>query len=57
MATSQYIKTLLTLTLRPCPQPFEDGNKRTGRMLANAILLNSINKGFSLRKTDASGLA
>jgi Fic/DOC family protein len=52
-----YIKALLALALLPYLQLFEDGNKRTGRMLANAILISFINKGFSLRKTDARGLA
>ena len=55
--SNPYIKALLALTLIPYLQAFEDGNKRTGRMLANAILISSINKGFSLRKTDARGLA
>lgn len=52
-----YIKALLALALVPYLQLFEDGNKRTGRMLANAILISFINRGFSLRKTDARGLA
>ena len=52
-----YIKALLALALVPYLQIFEDGNKRTGRMLANAILINFINRGFSLRKTDARRLA
>jgi Fic family protein len=52
-----YIKALLALALIPYLQVFEDGNKRTGRMLANAILISFINRGFSLRKTDARELA
>ena len=52
-----YIKALLALSLIPYLQTFEDGNKRTGRMLANAILISTVNKGFSLRKTDARSLA
>ena len=52
-----YIKALLALALIPYLQTFEDGNKRTGRMLANAILMSTVNKGFSLRKTDARSLA
>ncbi len=52
-----YIKALLALSLIPYLQTFEDGNKRTGRMLANAILMSTVNKGFSLRKTDARSLA
>jgi Fic family protein len=52
-----YIKALLALALVPYLQVFEDGNKRTGRMFANAILINFTNRGFSLRKTDARRLA
>lgn len=52
-----YIRSLLALSLLPYLQLFEDGNKRTGRMLANAILISSVSKGFSLRKTDARQLA
>lgn len=54
---SAFIRALLALALVPYLQAFEDGNKRTGRMLANAILISSVNKGFSLRKTDARKLA
>jgi hypothetical protein len=50
-------KALLALSLVPYLQVFEDGNKRTGRMLANAILINTIGKGFSLRKVSAKQLA
>jgi Fic family protein len=56
-AKSPYSKALLALTLVPYIQLFEDGNKRTGRMLANAILIHTIGKGFSLRKVDAKQLA
>ncbi len=52
-----YIKATLALALIPYLQIFEDGNKRTGRMLANAILITLTNRGFSLRKTDARKLA
>ncbi|HUD10396.1 MAG TPA: Fic family protein [Candidatus Saccharimonadales bacterium] len=52
-----YIKALLAFALIPYLQIFEDGNKRTGRMLANAITISFINKGFNLRKTDARKLA
>lgn len=52
-----FVRALLALALVPHLQAFEDGNKRTGRMLANAILISSINRGFSLRKTDARRLA
>lgn len=51
------LKALLALALMPYLQTFEDGNKRTGRMLANAILISSIAQGFSLRKITARQLA
>ncbi|HUD06495.1 MAG TPA: Fic family protein [Candidatus Saccharimonadales bacterium] len=50
-------RSLFVLTLIPYLQLFEDGNKRTGRMLANAILISSIGRGFSLRKVSAKELA
>lgn len=56
-AANPFAKALLALALIPYMQIFEDGNKRTGRMLANAILIHSIGRGFSLRKTDARRLA
>lgn len=56
-ATNPFTKALLALTLIPYLQIFEDGNKRTGRMLANALLITNIGKGFSLRKTEARELA
>lgn len=52
-----FVRALLALALVPYLQAFEDGNKRTGRMLANAILISSIHQGFSLRGTDARRLA
>ena len=51
------LKALLALALFPYLQTFEDGNKRTGRMLANAILISSLSRGFSLRKVTARQLA
>lgn len=51
------IRSLLVLSLVPYLQIFEDGNKRTGRMLANAILISTIGRGFSLRKVSARELA
>lgn len=51
------VRSLLALSLIPYLQIFEDGNKRTGRMLANAILISTIGKGFSLRKVSARELA
>ncbi|HET9721633.1 MAG TPA: Fic family protein [Candidatus Saccharimonadales bacterium] len=55
--TNPFTKCLLALALIPYLQLFEDGNKRTGRLLANAVLINSVGRGFSLRKTDARNLA
>lgn len=52
-----FMKSLMALSLIPYLQTFEDGNKRTGRMLANAILISAIGKGFSLRKVSAKELA
>ncbi len=52
-----FLRSLMALSLIPYLQIFEDGNKRTGRMLANAILISTIGKGFSLRKVSARGLA
>jgi Fic family protein len=51
------VRSLLALSLIPYLQIFEDGNKRTGRMLANAILISAIGRGFSLRKVSARELA
>jgi Fic family protein len=56
-ANNPFTRALLALALIPYLQGFEDGNKRTGRMLANALMINSIGRGFSLRKTDARTLA
>lgn len=50
-------KALFALLLIPYLQIFEDGNKRTGRMLSNAILISSIGRGFSLRSVSAKQLA
>ena len=54
---SPFTKSLLALSLMPYLQTFEDGNKRTGRMLANAILISTVNRGFSLRTVEARDLA
>jgi Fic family protein len=51
------LRSLLVLAVVPYIQSFEDGNKRLGRVLANAILINSIGRGFSLRKVEAKELA
>ncbi|HEY1835402.1 MAG TPA: Fic family protein [Candidatus Saccharimonadales bacterium] len=55
--TDPFTKSLLALSLIPYLQIFEDGNKRTGRMLANAVLISMLGKGFSLRKVSARELA
>jgi hypothetical protein len=52
-----YQKALLALSLVPYLQTFEDGNKRTGRMLSNAITISMIGRGFSLKKVEARDLA
>jgi len=52
-----FSKALLALSLVPYLQGFEDGNKRTGRMLANAILISSIGRSFSLKNVGAEELA
>ena len=52
-----FVKTLFAFSLLPYLQPFEDGNKRTGRLLANAVLLHSVGCGISLRQVDAKQLA
>jgi hypothetical protein len=56
-AQNPYARALLALGLVPYLQVFEDGNKRTGRMLANALLIASIGVGFSLRKVSPRQLA
>lgn len=56
-AKSPFVRALLALALVPYLQIFEDGNKRTGRMLANALLIASIGNGFSLRKVSPRQLA
>ncbi|NCU29327.1 hypothetical protein EOM60_01810 [Candidatus Saccharibacteria bacterium] len=52
-----FTRALIALAFIPYLQIFEDGNKRTGRMLANALLITSIGRGFSLRKVEARRLA
>jgi Fic family protein len=56
-STDPFLRSLMALSLVPYLQIFEDGNKRTGRMLANAILISTIGRGFSLRKVSARELA
>jgi Fic family protein len=56
-AADPFLRSLLALSLVPYLQAFEDGNKRTGRMLANAVLIVGAGKGFSLRKVSARDLA
>lgn len=56
-AQDPFARALLALALIPYLQIFEDGNKRTGRMLANALLISSCGTGFSLRKVTHKQLA
>lgn len=56
-ASDPFARALLALALIPYLQIFEDGNKRTGRMLANALLIHSVGNGFSLRKVSPKQLA
>ena len=56
-SANPFLKSLLALCLVPYLQIFEDGNKRTGRMLANAVLISGIGRGFSLRRVSAKELA
>ncbi len=56
-AQHPFARALLALSLIPYLQIFEDGNKRTGRMLANALLIASIDAGFSLRRVSSKQLA
>jgi len=46
-------KALLAVALISYIQPFEDGNKRTARMISNAILLNYDSCPLSYRSVDA----
>lgn len=55
--TDPFSRSLMALSLVPYLQIFEDGNKRMGRMLANAMLISTVGKGFSLRKVSARELA
>lgn len=55
--TDPALRALLALAAVPYVQSFEDGNKRLGRMLANAILIHSVGRGFSLRTVEAKELA
>lgn len=57
LVKSPFARAILSLALIPYLQAFEDGNKRTGRMLANALLVHSIGQGFSMRKVEAKQLA
>lgn len=56
-ASNPFSKAFLAMAFIPYLQVFEDGNKRTGRMLANALLINLVGRGFSLRKTEPKQLA
>lgn len=51
--TNVFEKTLLVLVLISYIQPFEDGNKRTARIISNAVLLNEGFCPLSLRTIDS----
>jgi fido (protein-threonine AMPylation protein) len=51
-AENPYTKALLALAGISYIQPFEDGNKRTARLLSNAILLHHDCASLSFRSTD-----
>ncbi len=46
-------KAILAIVLISYIQPFEDGNKRTGRMIGNALLINSNACPLSYRSVDS----
>jgi Fic family protein len=50
--TNPYEKGLITLALLSYIQPFEDGNKRTARLVTNAVLLTSSLAPLSYRNVD-----
>lgn len=50
--SSAYERALLALVLISYIQPFEDGNKRTARIVCNAMLLGSKHCPISFRTTD-----
>ena len=50
---SIFEKALLTLVLISYIQPFMDGNKRTARIVSNAILMNEMHCPLSFRTVDA----
>lgn len=47
-------KSLLAILLISYIQPFEDGNKRTGRMIGNALLINHEACPLSYRSVDST---
>lgn len=51
--TSVFEKALLVLVLISYTQPFEDGNKRTARIISNAILMNENYCPISFRTIDS----
>lgn len=54
MLTDPYSKALLALVGISYLQPFEDGNKRTARLLANALLLQARCAPLSYRNVDVA---
>lgn len=51
--TNVFEKALLVLVLISYIQPFEDGNKRTARIISNAILMNENHCPISFRTVDS----
>lgn len=50
---NSFEKALLAIVLISYIQPFEDGNKRTGRMIGNALLINAGTCPLSFRSVDS----
>jgi Fic family protein len=53
LKSNLFEKALLTLVLISYIQPFEDGNKRTARIISNAILMNENCCPLSFRTVDS----
>ncbi len=53
--TNVFEKALLVLVLLSYIQPFNDGNKRTARIVSNAVLLNHNHCPLSFRTVDSMG--
>ncbi len=49
---NEFEKTLISIVLISYIQPFADGNKRTARLIGNALLMGSNNCPLSYRSID-----